>query len=105
MSTCISHTTRILPGLPDECYVFIPGRKVMESLAVARQGEAGFTVIPVPTPCENFEQVRQLAHAMNALGEITPLQEHCMRLGATYGWNTPGTDPSYYTPEEAARLQ
>lgn len=82
--------------LPEECFIVVPSLPVPCSLARARRGVPGFKPVPLPSPCETYEEVSSLVHKMNEGLGVSALQAHCMRLGAMWGWSSPGTDPSYY---------
>jgi len=97
--------TRPTTTLPEECYIVVPTLRVENSLARAVRDAVGFKPVPLPSPCETYEEVSAMVHKLNAEKGVSPLQAHCMRLGAMWGWATPGTDPSYYTDKETNSMR
>lgn len=73
-------------GLPDVCYVHIPGRPVGEHVGIVKRGELGYYPAPGMTLAAADRKNEQLG--------VSHAQREAMQVGSMFGWHVPGVNPA-----------
>jgi hypothetical protein len=81
-------------GLPDLCYVHIPGKPVGQHIGIVKRGEEGYYPAPGMTLAA--------ADRKNEVMGVTHAQREAMQVGSMFGWNVPGVNPAKW--ERAAPI-
>ena len=94
------------PKLPLQAFVYVPGNSLAECVGSVGRGQAGYHLVESPLIDDLVDHASGLAlvKQLNAHRGISPLQSHCMLIGALQGWDSWGADPDNYTPWDIAKL-
>lgn len=83
-----------MSDLPEFCYVFrkdqLPGHKI----AKVRRDETWFWPVSELPDATDEEALDSIRKANEALG-VDGVQAFCMKMGALFGFHTPGSDPQW----------
>lgn len=87
--------TALIPaGLPEHCYVRIPGAEY--GVGLVRRGESGY----VP-----LDMMPHRVDELNRACGVTKGQAEAMLVGSMFGWHVPGADPARYDPATGCPLR
>ena len=91
--------------LPVGAFVALPELRDGAYGAVTR-GEKGYHKLLSPGSGAFIMEhgIEAYVDLINNQRGVTPLQAHCLKIGAMFGWDVPGADPDTYSAEEIAAL-
>lgn len=85
--------TAMPKGLPETCYVIVPGNDPGNRVGIVVRGGIGYLKTSIDNPSYDPRTLSELVRSMNDEQGVTADQEEAMLVGSMIGWHVPGADP------------
>lgn len=90
-------------GLPELCYVFIPGNSPGKRIGIVKRDESGYHPTDYDTTTAPAELAREHVRYCNDKLEVDEPTEKAMYIGSLFGWHVPAAQPQKQYQDFATR--